>query len=261
MNRRTFMTMTGAAAATTTLGATAAAAQDDSPSDRDYYELKRYVLDSQAQRAGLDAFLEDAALPALERHGFGPVGVFTDAEDVSPVHVLIRHKRLESVPQLMHTLGADAAFMEKAAAFLNAPAENPAYARIESSLFVAFSGMPQMERPSDGPDRVFQLRIYESPSVLTGQKKIEMFNLAEIDIFRRTGLNPVFFGEAVIGDKMPNLTYMLGFDSMDAQKAAWKTFIQHPEWKELSGRPEYADDKILSNITNINLVPTAYSQL
>jgi hypothetical protein len=243
------------------LGSLSASAQEEAESGREFYELKRYILETEDQRTGLDAFLEDAALPALERHGYGPVGVFTDEEDISPVYVLIRHKSLAGVAEMIHILGADAEFMEKGAAFLNAPADNPAYARIESSLLHAFTGMPQMSRPSDAPGRVFQLRIYESPSVLTGQKKIEMFNVAEIDIFKKTGLNPVFFGEAVIGDKIPNLTYMLGFDSMDAQKAAWKTFIADPEWKELSGRPEYADDKILSGITNINLVPTKYSQI
>ena len=36
-----------------------------------------------------------------------------------------------------------------------------------------------------------------------------MFNSAEIAIFRRTGLRPVFFGETMVGAGMPSLTYML----------------------------------------------------
>ena len=88
---------------------------------------------------------------------------------------------------------------------------------MESSLLVAFKGMPHVETPIKSPDRIFQLRIYESPSEMTGQKKIEMFNDAgEIAIFRRVGLHPVFFGETVVGSKMPNLTYMLSFESADA---------------------------------------------
>ena len=125
---------------------------------------------------------------------------------------------------------------------------------------VAFDGIKRMERPSKKDPRVFQLRIYESPSVKTGQKKIEMFNVAEIDIFRRTGLNPVFFGESITGTKLPNLTYMLGFDNEDAQKEAWGKFVKHPEWLELRARPEYADKKILCGITNILLKPAACSQ-
>ena len=67
---------------------------------------------------------------------------------------------------------------------------------MESSLMVAFTGMPRLDRPVDAPGRVFQLRTYESPSAKTGLKKIEMFNDAgEIRIFREVGLNPVFFGQ------------------------------------------------------------------
>ena len=260
MNRRSFIALTGTSA--TTLGGLSASAQDDAAGKgREYYELKRYLLDTEEQRAGLDAFLVEAAIPALERHGFGPIGVFADPDEFSPVHVLIPHQSADTVATLIHTLGSDAEFMEKGAAFLNAPSSEPAYARMESSLLLAFEGMPKLARPTDVPGRVFQLRIYESPSVLTGQKKIEMFNTAEIAIFHKTGLDPVFFGEAVAGEKLPNLTYMLGFDSMDAQKEAWKTFLKDPDWKELSGRPEYANDKILSGITNLNLMPTAYSQI
>ena len=84
--------------------------------------------------------------------------------------------------------------------FSNPPADKPAYQRIESSLLLAFKGMPALDIPVQSPGCAFQLRIYESPSVKTGQKKIEMFNDAgEIDIFRRVGLHPVFFGEALIG--------------------------------------------------------------
>ena len=32
-------------------------------------------------------------------------------------------------------------------------------------MFVAFAGMPHLETPVESPGRVFQLRIYESPSV------------------------------------------------------------------------------------------------
>ena len=50
-----------------------------------------------------------------------------------------------------------------------------------------------------------------SPSEKTGQKKIEMFNTGgELALFREVGMDPVFFGEALLGTRVPNLTYMLG---------------------------------------------------
>ncbi|HWH71064.1 MAG TPA: NIPSNAP family protein, partial [Candidatus Sulfotelmatobacter sp.] len=83
----------------------------------------------------------------------------------------------------------------------------------------------------------------------------------EIKIFREVGLNPVFFGQTLVGTKMPNLTYMLAFKNMDEQKAAWGRFGAHPEWKRLSKMPEYSDKAILCGITNLSLVAAEYSQI
>jgi hypothetical protein len=239
----------------------AAAAARRRASGREYYELRRYEIESEEQKAGFDAFMGATAIPALNRLGIAPVGVFYPWEGLSPIYVLIPHDSASSVATLRSRLERDATFMEKGATFLDAPAEKPAYKRMTSSLMIAFEGMPHLERPIWNPGRVLQLRVYESPSVKTGQKKIEMFNTGEIDIFRKTGLNPVFFGETLVGDKMPNLTYMLVFNDMDERKANWKRFVSSPEWKKLSSIPEYADKKILCGITNLFLRPADYSQI
>ena len=228
---------------------------------RDYFELRRYEIETEAQKTGMDAFLRDAAIPALNRIGIDPVGVFYPWEGLSPIYVLMRHRSFGSFVNLTQRLGKNEEFLQAGAAFLDAPADNPAYKRMTSSLMLAFEGMPHLETPIKKPGRVLQLRTYESPSVVTGQKKIEMFNTAEIDIFRKTGLNPVFFGETLVGAKMPNLTYMLVFNDMDERKANWKQFVSSPEWKALSSIPEYADKKILCGITNLYLKPADYSQI
>jgi hypothetical protein len=159
-------------------------------------------------------------------------------------------------------LAADDELKSRGAEFVNAPADKPAFKRMESSLMLAFKGMPQLETPVTTPGRVFQLRIYESPTTKTGLKKIEMFNDAgELRIFREVGLNPVFFGQTLVGTRMPNLTYMLAFRSKEEQKAAWSRFVSHPEWKRLSAMPEYSDKAILSGITNLSLVAADYSQI
>jgi len=260
MNRRHFITLSGAAGMAAITASTARAAQ--AASGRDYYELRQFILENDIQKKQLDNFLKQAAIPALNRLGMKPVGVFYPAEGISPVYVLLRHKSLETVATLNAQLAADPEFAASGAEFINAPASAPAYKRIESSLMVAFAGMPQIETPITSPGRVFQLRIYESPSVKTGLKKIEMFNDAgEIRIFRETGLNPVFFGQTIVGSKLPNLTYMLAFKSMDEQKAAWSKFVAHPDWKRLSAMPEYSDKAILCGITNLQLVAADYSQV
>ena len=260
MHRRTFLRLGGTAGLVSAAGL--AAASTEAGSGRQYMELQKYSLDTEAQRQALDTFLKDVALPALNRLGIRPVGVFCDAKDFSPVYVLLPHRTAESALTLTQRLLADAEFAAKGAAFIDAPKEALPYREVESWLTRAFKGMPRVDTPVTAPGRIFQLRIYESPSLKTGQKKIEMFNDAgEIDIFRRVGLNPVFFGETLVGGKMPNLTYMLMFESEGAMKAGWKKFGGDPDWQRLRGMDEYADRNILSGITNLLLKPAEYSQI
>jgi hypothetical protein len=258
MNRRDFLALSGTAgAAALTMNSQAA-----SGGVREFYELRQYTIETEAQRKGLDDFLKNAAIPAANRLGVKPIGVFYPEKDLGPVWVLTPHKSMESYAVFGQRLAEDSEFLSRGADYINATAGSPAYKRVEIWLLLSFAGMPQMETPVKNPGRVFQLRTYESPSEKTGLKKIEMFNDAgEIRIFREVGLNPVFFGQTLAGGQMPNLTYMLAFESMEAQQAAWKKFLAHPDWLRLKGMAEYADKAILCGITNRQLVAAPYSQV
>ena len=155
---------------------------------------------------------------------------------------------------------ADPKFNLAGSDILNCPKSDPVYKRFESSLLLAFDKCPEVQVPSKKDTRIFQLRIYESHNAIKAKRKVEMFNTGgEIDLFRLTGLNPVFFGESIIGSKMPNLAYMVGFDDADSKKKAWDEFIKRPEWKKMSSDPYYSDT--VSNITNLVLRPSASSQI
>ena len=106
-------------------------------------------------------------------------------------------------------------------------------------------------------------RLLQPPTNVRGAaaKNIEMFNLHELAIFKRVGLTPVFFGEALGGAKMPNLTYMLVFPDEDGRKDAWNRFRTDEAWVKLKALPEYADKEIVSRITNKILTPEAYSEI
>ena len=139
---------------------------------------------------------------------------------------------------------------------------DPAFVRVESTLLRAFDAMPSLEPSSSAgtsTPHIFELRTYESHSDRAALNKLKMFNAGEVPIFRRAGLTPVFFGETVIGEKMPSLTYMLTFSNMAARDAAWSRFGQDPEWKTLSADPQYRDN--VSAISDIILQPTSYSQI
>jgi hypothetical protein len=232
---------------------------------RAFYELRRYEIETPEQKVGFDTFAAEAAIPALNRLGIKPVGVFYPEKELSPIYVLLPHKDVTSFAMLAQNLSQDQEFLQAGAAFIDAPADKPAYKNLETQLMAAFEGMPQLEMPVTGEGRVFQLRTYESPSEKTGLKKIEMFNTAEIAIFRKVGLHPVFFGQTLAGTKMPNLTYMLAFKDKEEQQANWKKFGADPDWKKLSTMPEYMDKAILrpkpASITNLILKPASYSQV
>jgi hypothetical protein len=154
---------------------------------------------------------------------------------------------------------ADDEYRKAGAEYVDVPLSEPAYVRMKSSLMVAFKDMPKLEAP-EKKSRIFELRIYESHSIKAAKKKIEMFNEGgEIAIFRKTGLQPVLFGETLIGPKMPNLTYMLVFDDLVHRDAKWKVFGGDPAWKKLRSDPAYKGT--VSNITDIILRPASYSQI
>ncbi len=127
-------------------------------------------------------------------------------------------------------------------------------------MMSAFHGFPKLIAPKPGK-RIFQLRTYESPSYGTHLKKVEMFETAEIGIFQRTGLTPVFFAHNLAGTRLPSLTYMLTFADVAELSAHWAAFVSDPAWKELSHKPGYTDLEIVNNITNLYLSPLPGSQI
>jgi len=260
MQRRGFLGAVGAAGAAA-MGMTAEAAGAAGAAKKQYLELRLYRCDAGAMREGLETFLGKVAIPAWNRTGIKPVGVFGMTEGASAdLYVLLPHESIGSFAAAPHRVWADAAYQKDGADFLDTPKKEPPYKRIESSLMLAFDGIPKVEVPATKQTRLFQLRIYESHCAERAMRKMEMFNTGgELDLFRRTGMNPVFFGQSLIGTKLPNLTYMLGFDDVAAKDVAWKTFGGHPEWKKMRSEPKYKDT--VSTITNIMLRPAACSQI
>jgi hypothetical protein len=263
MQRRRFIQSTIATGASLTAAQSLLA--NAAKKKQEYYELRVYTLKNDLQQRAVELYYKDAAIPALNRQGAKNIGVFTElqpGEQHTKLYVLIPFPSVEDFSEMDGKLAKDIAYQQAATDYLSATAEEPAYERIQSSLLKAFSGMPNLVAPDTNKERIFELRRYESPSEYTGKKKIEMFNEAgEIDIFKKDGLTPVFFGEAIIGEARPNLTYMITFDNMEAHDAHWKTFGSDAEWKKISGMPEYADKKIISKITRTFLKPATYSQI
>lgn len=266
MNRREFLSTAAATAAVTTTVSTTSAADAGPGGGSEYYELRRYHLRRGPKQKVFEDYLRGAWLPAMGRLGIGPIGVFHVmlGPDSPSLYTLVPYKSLEQFGSVSRRLREDQEYLKAAEEAASAPAGDPVYLRVESSLFAAFSSMPRLEVPkqtAEGKGRIFELRIYESHSRRANLKKIQMFNEGEIALFRRTGLTPVFFGEAMVGSRMPNLTYMLVFDDLAARDTAWRTFGGHPEWKQMSSMPGFTDPEIVTDISNVLLRPASYSQV
>jgi hypothetical protein len=257
----------------TTASLSAVAAEPTGGPQREYYELRTYRLKSGAKHDLLDTYLQKAAIPAWNRLGINPVGVFgqqertgtpaaTEVREPCVVTVLLPHPSLDSFAQAGARLQADTLYQQAGAEYLQIPKTNPAFERIDSWLMLAFAGMPKVELPPyarEKKPRLFEIRTYESYSELKALKKVEMFNSGEIQTMREVGLAPIFYGQALIGGNLPHLTYMLSAESNEAHQQHWGAFMKHPTWNKLKNDPQYADT--VSRITNRFLVPTAFSQI
>jgi hypothetical protein len=268
MNRRDFVAGTVGASLVPTLGEATASAQTPvapAPAGKpQLLELRRVHLRQGTMVTRYHEYAKNALVPALNRAGVKPVGVFNVAvgPDSPTVYILLPHASAESMLTLTSRLNDDAEYQKIGAAFRALPASDPPYLRRESSLLTTFAGSPTLDVPSGPnavPSRVFELRTYKSHNDRAGAKKIEMFEKGEFPIFQRDGLTWVFFGKDIVGHTLPSLTYMLVFANLAAYDKAWAAFRDDPEWVKLRGLPEYQD--IVSTIDNVLLRPTDYSQI
>lgn len=238
----------------------ATAAPAAAPADRELYEWRTYRLAPGASSERLQNYLQSACLPAWQRMGLGPVGVFTEiGPDAGPsVHILLTYPNAASLASSRAALEADADYKKAAAEYLAAKRDDPAFERIESWLMLAFAGAPKITPPANKP-RVLELRTYENYSEDRARAKVAMFDDGEIGIFPKCGFENVFFGETLIGSGLPSLKYMLAAPDLAANEAGWKTFLQHPDFLRMNADPKYADT--FPNITKLYLAPTEYSQV
>ncbi|MCL6545092.1 MAG: NIPSNAP family protein [Bryobacteraceae bacterium] len=260
MTRRHVLT---AAAASATAAALSSA--QNAPG-RGFFELRRYLMrnsrTNMVRRTG--DFIAKSYVPAAKRAGIGPIGVFSAsiAPDSPFLLVLSGYPSLGAMQASLEKLEADAEYQKALEEFCSGP--DLAYIRAESTLFRCFPSMPAIEpgAPPEGRgSRVFELRMYESDNELTLRRKIKMFGDGEIAIFRRCGIQPVCFGEALAGARLPQLTYMAAYESMAAREKAWQAFGADPEWQKLRAQPGYSDAEIVSSISNAILRPAAGSEI
>ncbi len=167
-----------------------------------YYELRVYSTKSEKQQKLISDYWQNAAVPAYNRMGIQPIGVFTELEDspTNKIYVLVPYDSLDLFASVPAKLAADSVYQTAGAEYLAATKADPAFERIESSLHVAFEGMKKLALPPSSAEKkpwIFELRTYLSPSESKGDNKVKMFNSGEITLMQEVGMCPVFFAQTL----------------------------------------------------------------
>ena len=230
------------------------------------YEVRGYILGDNGDEESVDEYLSRALIPALKRHGIGPVGAFTNAPNDETgdktIFVIIPHNDPLAITQNREVIQSDQQYQGDAAAFFARGNRDKSYQRISSELLVAMECWPKVKVPTAvtlNKNRVYELRTYESAHEKLGHLKVDMFNNGEVPIFLDCGITPIFIGQAVVGPYTPNLTYLTMYPSEESRLQAWKSFREHPAWKVLSKVTKYKGT--VSKIHKYVLVPKAYSEM
>lgn len=227
---------------------------------KELYEWREYEIHFGTSQNLLHEYLEKSLIPALNKHGVKTVGVFKEIGKTEPakIYVLIVYPGFEEYVSINASIQRDEQFLKSSLAWRQVPAEKPVYNRINTSLMLAFDGLPAVKVPAK-EQRIFELRTYEGYSEDAVRRKIKMFNDEEFPIFYRTKLTPVFFGEVIAGPNLPCLTYMITFKDMEERDKNWAAFGADADWKRVSADPQYANT--VSNIRRVFLEPVLYSQI
>lgn len=258
MKRRNFI-KASAIVATASAAGSVMASPAIASAKKEIFEVRVYNYTSGGGKSKVDNFYQKALIPYMNKKGV-KVGAFGEYGMSEPPtgYFLLVYPSITEYQQIKNDLWNDKTFMEAAASYFESSAQTGNYFRFKTYLMEAFDGMPMLKYPSK-ERKLIELRTYESNNEEAGQRKIKMFNSAEIAIFNSVGLNLVFFGEILAGPQMPALMYMLSYNDMKERDEKWKKFGESDGWNQLKVKPEFANT--VSVVNKVFLVPLDYSQI
>jgi hypothetical protein len=230
MDRRSFVETLGGYSMLAPLGRATA-------SDRKtrFYALDAMYLKAGAQLPRIHDFVSKSLLPALAEAHSGPK-IFLEALIAAHMPQFLAIYGFESWEQIWSVrrkLRANAPLARAAEEFERGP--EPPFEHQTTTLLEAAEYSPEIVEPETPPPspRIFELRTYHSPTNRQLMALHERFAGPEIKIFHRSGVHPLFYTSTVIGQQMPNLTYLIPFESLAAREKAWAAFAADEEWKKV----------------------------
>jgi len=222
------------------------------------YEWRIYTLTGDG--TVLDDFFKETLIPAYNRYeiSIGAFSLFKQEQDKPEQrYLLFVYPNLKSYNEIRQAIWNDADFQDAAAPFFEATAPNPVYSDYETYLCEAFDKIPEIRIP-DKNRSLFEYRCYHSPNEDANKRKIKMFNTEEIDLFDKTGINSVCYGEILSGKNMPALIYLTWHIDEDTRNEAWSAFGNHPDWALMKSKPEYKNTATNNKVQLLSPMP--YSQ-
>lgn len=213
------------------------------------YLMQRYYLRAGNQLARLNEYLEGTALPALSKVHDGPKIVLEGmiVPHTPELLMILGFQSVEEFWAVRARLNQDAN-LEKAFQAWQTNPEAP-FERQENILLEATDYSPEITplNPPPKVPRIFELRIYHSPSYTQLTHLHARFAGPEIKIFHRLGIHPILYASTIIGPNMPNLTYLTPFDDLAAREKAWNAFAADPEWVKVRKESIDAHGQVTKN--------------
>ena len=226
------------------------------------YRMSYYYMRQGDQGTRLNQFFS-SQVPLFSKAIPGPLGFFNVFLGPHIPAMVV----LAGFPGFAEMEAATAQYMkdpgfQKALAELEQGPE-PAYDRTDVVLLEAKDYSPEItllqEKPK--PSRIFELRVYHSPTLRQSRAVDDRFAGPEIKIFHRVGIHPILYARTAIGPNMPNLTYLTPFATLGEREKAWDAFGADPEWVKVRQESIERSGQIVNQISIALLRPADYSPI
>ena len=252
MDRRTFVQAMGAAPLLAT---------PEAKKTR-LYRLTYYYLRMGDQPAKLSQFLA-SQMPLVRKVVPGPIGVFNVflGAHLPAMVTLVGYPGYAEMEAAGKTILGDPGFQKASDEVQQGP--EPPYDRSDVVLLEATDYSPEIVPLAARPkvSRIFELRVYHSPTVRQNRLLHERFAGSEIKIFHRVGVHPILYSSTLIGPNMPNLTYLTPFATLAEREKAWDAFGADPDWIKVRKESIDRGGQITNQISITLLRPTDYSPI
>jgi hypothetical protein len=260
MDRRSFVQGMGGASM---LSAFAGAAQGQGSEKKTrIYRLVFWYMRQGDQIARMNEFLS-SQMSFFRKAYSGPLGVFTAflGPHIPAIMTLSGHHSLADLEAAGERIRSDSGYM-KALAAVEKGAEPPSD-NAEVRLLAATDYSPEIVPLKEKPkvSRIFELRVYHSPTQWQLRALHERFSGSEVKIFHRCGIHPILYSSTIAGPNLPNLTYLMPFVTLADREKAWDAFGADPEWVKVRKESIDRSGQITNQISITLLRPTDYSPI